>query len=93
MSRSRLLFAHSYVSLLKTNVQYCIQFANMYVKCHLQVLTLKNEQKCIQAKLVLLSQKQEQPLMRWVCKLSSERCFLNIIFKRLGQHAWLILDR
>lgn len=70
--------AHSYISLLKTNLQYCIQFANIYVKCHLQVLTLKKEQKCTQVKLVLLSQKQEQLLMKWVCKLSLELWFLSI---------------
>lgn len=67
-----LVFLIKNILLLKIYLQYCIQLANIYVKCHLQVLTLKKEQKCTQVKLVLLSRKQEPLLMKWVCNLSLE---------------------
>lgn len=52
-----------------------LQLANIYMKCHLQVLTLKKGQKCTQVKLVLLSPEQGQLLMNWVSNLSLEKCY------------------
>lgn len=84
LSQSRQIFLeYRNVLLLKRYLQYCVQLANMYVKCDLQVLTLKKERRCTQVKLVLSSQKQEQLLMRWVCNLSLEQCYFNCNLRRV----------